>query len=158
MTRIVKLYHYTDTIIQFRVMLHNVSAMDISIDVSNGLPIYRQIVNQIRYMIASKIMQPEEELPPIRVLAEQLRVTPNTVVKAYDELEMVGVIIKRRGAGCFVSAGPSKLAEKEKRRILEQRIDALLTEAKQLDYSNDELFKLINARLSLLHRNDRKTA
>jgi GntR family transcriptional regulator len=131
--------------------------MNIAIDVSNGVPIYRQVANQIRYMIASKIMLPDEELPPIRVLAQQLRVTPNTIVKAYDELESSGVISKRRGAGCFVSGGPSKLAEKEKRRILEQRIDGLLAEASQLDYSTDRLFKLIHERLSVLKKNDSKT-
>lgn len=131
--------------------------MNITIDVSNGLPIYRQIANQIRYLIASRTMLPEEELPPIRVLAEQLRVTPNTIVKAYDELEAAGVISKRRGAGCFVSSGPSKLAEREKRRILEERIDGLLTEAHQLDYSAEALFKLINSRLSLIKKKDRNT-
>lgn len=131
--------------------------MNIKIDVSDGLPIYRQIANQIRYMIASKLLLPDEELPPIRTLAQQLRVTPNTVVKAYDELEAAGVISKRRGAGCFVSSGPSKLADKEKRRILEQRIDGLLAEAHQLNISTEELFKLIHKRLSLLDKDSRET-
>ncbi|HYP78956.1 MAG TPA: GntR family transcriptional regulator [Steroidobacteraceae bacterium] len=124
--------------------------MDLNIDVKDGVPIYRQIANQIRYMAASGLLQPDEELPAIRVLAAQLRVTPNTVVKAYEELESAGVISKRRGSGCYISDGPSKLAEREKRRILEQRIDGLLAEARQLNYRTGDLLKLIHRRLALL--------
>ena len=124
--------------------------MDLNIDVKDGVPIYRQIANQIRYMAASGLLQPDEELPAIRVLAAQLRVTPNTVVKAYEELEGAGVISKRRGSGCYISDGPSKLAEREKRRILEQRIDGLLAEARQLNYRTGDLLKLIHRRLALL--------
>lgn len=124
--------------------------MNITIDLGDGVPIYRQIANQVRYMIASGLLLPDEELPPIRVLAQRLRVTPNTVVKAYDELEGAGVIHKRRGAGCFVSASPSKLAEQEKQRILEQRIDALLLEAHQLDVGHAQLLEHIQRRLAEL--------
>ena len=61
--------------------------MDFTIDLSSGVPIYRQIVNQVRYLIASGALRAGEELPPIRTLALGLKVTPNTIVKAYDELE-----------------------------------------------------------------------
>lgn len=128
--------------------------MNITIDVSNGVPIYRQIANQIRYMVASRLLLPDEELPPIRTLALQLQVTPNTVVKAYEELENAGVISKRRGAGCFVSAGHSRLADREKRRLLEQRIDAMLLEAHQLNFRQEELFKLIHKRMVSMHSRD----
>lgn len=124
--------------------------MNINIDPTDGVPIYRQIANQVRYMVASGLLLADEELPPIRVLAQQLRVTPNTVVKAYDELERAGVIHKRRGAGCFVSATPSKLADTEKQRILEQRIDALLLEAHQLDVDDATLLELLQERMALL--------
>jgi GntR family transcriptional regulator len=127
--------------------------MNITIDPKDGLPIYRQIANQIRYMIASGLLRQDEDLPPIRVLATDLRVTPNTIVKAYEELEKAGVISKRRGSGCFVSASPSKLVEREKRKILEQRADALLMEARQLNYRTEDLFKLIHKRLALLESN-----
>jgi GntR family transcriptional regulator len=125
--------------------------MNITIDPKDGLPIYRQIANQLRYMIASGLLKQDEELPPIRVLAIELRVTPNTIVKAYEELEKAGVLDKRRGSGCFVSGSPSKLVDREKRKILEQRIDGLLTEARQLNYQPEELFKLIHKRLALLN-------
>ena len=132
--------------------------MDITIDLKDGLPIYHQIAKQIRYMIASGLMRVDEDLPAIRTLAIQLRVTPNTIVKAYEELEKSGVISKRRGSGCFVSASPSKLADREKRRVLEQRIDGLLTEARQLNYKPEDLFKLIHKRLALLNSNSIKHA
>jgi GntR family transcriptional regulator len=124
--------------------------VNISIDPKDGLPIYRQIANQIRYMIASGLLKQDEELPPIRTLASDLRVTPNTVVKAYEELEKAGLLDKRRGSGCFVSGSPSKLVDREKRKILEQRVDGLLIEARQLNYRTEELFKLIHKRLALL--------
>ncbi len=125
--------------------------MDIQINLADGVPLYRQIVNQIRYMVASGVLQAGEELPPIRTLALELKVTPNTIVKAYDELQAAGVVVKRHGSGTFVSdEGPSRLATRERRRIIEQRIDALLAEARHLDFSLDDLFNVIRRRHALI--------
>jgi GntR family transcriptional regulator len=121
--------------------------MDITISVADGVPIYRQIVNQIKYLAASGALAPGEELPPIRTLALQLKVTPNTVVRAYDELEAAGVIHKRRGSGSFVSEGRhSPLADAERQRIIEQRVDALLAEAHQLNFTLDDVLRLLRER------------
>ena len=120
--------------------------MDISLNLSDGVPIYRQIVNQVKYLIASGLLQPDEELPPIRTLALQLKVTPNTIVKAYDELEKTGVIQKRRGSGSYVSETRSLLATRERRRIIEQRVDGLLAEAHQLNFSADDLARILRER------------
>ena len=120
--------------------------MDITIDLSNGVPIYRQIANQIRYLAASGRLAPAEELPPIRTLALQLRVTPNTIVRAYNELEGAGVVRTRRGAGTYVSEGSSLLADQERRRIIEQRIDALLAEAHQLNFTEDDILRIVRER------------
>jgi GntR family transcriptional regulator len=121
--------------------------MDITITVTDGVPIYRQIVNQVKYLVASGLLLPGEELPPIRTLALQLRVTPNTIVKAYDELEISGVVHKRRGSGTFVSeARPQPLAIRERRRIIEQRIDALLAEAHQLNFTADDILRMVRER------------
>jgi GntR family transcriptional regulator len=131
--------------------LNNPRAVDISINLSDGVPLYRQIVNQIRYMVASGVLEVGEELPPIRTLALQLKVTPNTIVKAYDELQAAGVVVKRHGSGTFVSdAGPSRLATRERRRIIEERIDALLAEARHLNFSLDDLFNAIRRRQALI--------
>jgi GntR family transcriptional regulator len=120
--------------------------MDIIINLADGVPIYRQIVNQIKYLIASGLLQAGEELPPIRTLAMQLKVTPNTIVKAYDELEGSGVIHKRRGSGSFVSEVRQQMARKERQRIIEQRIDALLAEGHQLNFTADDILQIIRER------------
>ena len=120
--------------------------MDITISMADGVPIYRQIVNQIKYLVASGLLQPDEELPPIRTLALQLKVTPNTIVKAYGELEISGVIHKRRGAGTYVSEGRQQMARRERQRIIEQRIDALLAEAHQLNFAADDILRMVRER------------
>jgi GntR family transcriptional regulator len=124
--------------------------MDITINLTDGVPIYRQVVNQIKYSVASGLLLPGEELPPIRTLALQLMVTPNTIVKAYDELERSGVIHKRRGSGTFVSQGRPQLALRERRRIIEQRIDALLAEAHQLNFTADDILRMVRERKSAM--------
>ena len=120
--------------------------MDITISLTDGVTIYRQIVNQIKYLVASGLLKPGEELPPIRTLALQLKVTPNTIVKAYSELETSGVIHKRQGSGTFVSEARPQLAVAQRRRIIEQRIDALLAEAHQLNFSADDLLRMLRER------------
>ena len=120
--------------------------MDISVNIREGMAIYRQIVNQVKYLVASGLLRPGDELPPIRTLALQLKVTPNTIVKAYDELEISGVVHKRRGSGTFVSDVRPQLALRERRRIIEQRIDALLAEAHQLNFTADDIVRLVRER------------
>ena len=126
--------------------------MDIVINLSDGVPIYRQIVNQIKYLMASRQLLPGEELPPIRTLALQLKVTPNTVVQAYKELESAGLLQKRRGAGTYVSDVTSPLAKRERHRIIEQRVDALIAEAHQLNFSADDVLRVLRERLAVMPR------
>jgi GntR family transcriptional regulator len=120
--------------------------MDIRISPADGVPIYLQVVNQVKYLVAAGRLAPGEELPPIRALAERLMINPNTVARAYRELEVAGVVEKRGTTGTFVSAAGSPLARREKLRILADRIDALLAEARQLGFTDDELFDLIRQR------------
>ena len=107
---------------------------------------YRQIVNQSKYLVASKVLSPGEELPPIRALAEELLINPNTVARAYRELEVAGIVYKRGTAGTFVSSSPSPLARRERLRILRERVDALLAEASSMGVGMDELKALIEQR------------
>ena len=126
--------------------------MNITINLSDGVPIYRQIANQIRYMVASGLLEPGEEIPSIRTLALRLKVTPNTVVKAYRELEWTGVLEKRAGAGTYVRGEPTPLSKGESDRIIEQRIDALLAEAHQLGLPPDELHSAFVRRQAAMDR------
>jgi len=124
--------------------------VDISINLTDGVPIYRQIFNQVKYLVASRLLQPGEELPPIRTLALQLKVTPNTIVKAYHELEIAGVIQKRQGSGTFVSEERPQLAVRERRRVIEQRIDSLLAEAHQLKFTTDDIVRMVRDRKAVM--------
>jgi GntR family transcriptional regulator len=120
--------------------------MQIHISPDDGVPIYLQIVNQVKYLVASGRLAPGEELPPIRVLAEKLVVNPNTVARAYRELETAGVVTKRRTTGTYVSEAGSPLDREERLQLLTPRADALLAEARQLDVSTDEVVGLLRVR------------
>src|ERR671915_446456 len=117
--------------------------MDLRVNESDPVPIYLQIVNQVKYLVAAKRLAPGEELPAIRVLAERLTVNPNTVARAYRELETAGVVEKRRTTGTYVSAASPRLARRERFRILAQRVDALLAESRQMNVTIDELLDLV---------------
>jgi GntR family transcriptional regulator len=124
--------------------------MQIHISAADGVPIYLQIVNQVKYLVASGRLSSGEELPPIRVLAERLLVNPNTVARAYRELESAGIVEKRRTAGTYVSDQGSPLARRERMKILQQRIDSLLAEARQMDVSLEDVVKLLERRHAAL--------
>jgi GntR family transcriptional regulator len=120
--------------------------VQIHISANDGVPIYLQIVNQVKYLVASGRLAAGEELPPIRVLAERLLINPNTVARAYRELEVAGVVTKRRTAGTFISDAGSPLARRERLKILTERIDALLSEARQMGFDLDEVIQILGQR------------
>lgn len=124
--------------------------MQINITTHDKVPIYLQVVNQIKYQVAAGRLAAGEELPPIRVLAEKLVVNPNTIARAYRELEAAGIVEKRRTAGTYVSDQGSPLARRERMKILTERIDTLLAEASQMDVGLDDVVKLLNQRNAVL--------
>lgn len=124
--------------------------MQLHVSPEDGLPVYKQIFNQVKYLVASGVLSPGEELPPIRALAEQLVINPNTVARAYRELEHAGIVIKRGTVGTFVSAAPSPFARRERLRVLRERVDALLADASHMGVSVDELKDLIDEREALM--------
>jgi len=100
----------------------------------------------VKYLVAAGRLAAGQEIPPIRVLAEQLVVNPNTVAKAYHELEREGVVTKKHGSGTYISDNGSPLARRERVKILTQRIDALLAEARHMDVPLKEVLGLIHER------------
>jgi len=120
--------------------------MQIHISANDGVPIYLQIVNQIKYLVAAGRLDAGDEIPPIRVLAGQLLVNPNTVARAYLELERAGVVSKRHGSGTYVSDAGSPLARRERVKILTERIDGLLVEAQHMNVELEEIIKLLRER------------
>ena len=117
--------------------------MQVRVSTKDGIPIYLQIINQIKYMVASGRLTPGDKLPPVRKLAEQLLINPNTVARAYRELETVKVLNTRQGSGVFVAEGISPLARREQTKILRERIDMLLAEARQMDIGITAVIELI---------------
>jgi GntR family transcriptional regulator len=120
--------------------------MHLRVSANDGIPIYLQIVNQVKYLVAAQRLAPGQTLPSVRKLAEQLVVNPNTVARAYRELEAAGVLTTRPGAGVYVSDGGSPLARSEQNKILAQRIDVLLAEARQMNVDLETLMELIQKR------------
>ncbi|MFM7562327.1 MAG: GntR family transcriptional regulator [Planctomycetota bacterium] len=127
--------------------------MQIHLEAKDGVPIYLQVMQQIKYQIASGRLQPGEELPSIRTLAEQLLVNPNTIARAYRELETAGVVEKRRTAGTYVAESGSPLARKERLKLINERIDRLLVEAFQMGFDLDDVLKLVQkSQLAIDHQ------
>ena len=120
--------------------------MQIHVSDASGTPYYQQVVSQIRLLVASGRLEAGEQLPAVRKLAEQLLINPNTVARAYRELEAEGVVSARRGAGVFVSESGSPLSKREKTKRLNERIDGLLAEATQLGFDLDALLRLVEQR------------
>jgi GntR family transcriptional regulator len=130
--------------------------MQLHISIGDGVPIYLQIANQVKYLAASGRLASGDEIPPIRVLAHQLLVNPNTVARAYLELERAGVVTKRHGAGTYISDAGSPLARKERLKILSQRVDALLAEARHMEVAPEDLIKLIKERHQTMQPQENK--
>jgi GntR family transcriptional regulator len=120
--------------------------MHLHVSASDGAPIYLQIVQQIKTLVASGRLAPGEELPAIRVLAEQLVVNANTVARAYRELAEAGVLANRRTAGTYVADGASPRARTQCLDDLAERVDGLLTEARLLNVGVEEILDLVRHR------------
>lgn len=128
--------------------------MRIYISPRDGVPIYIQIVQQVRRLIASGELMPGDELPSIRGLADQLVVNPNTIAHAYRELENAGLVTTSRGLGTYVSETDQSSAHEERRAVLKERIDALVLESRQLRIPFGEVLELIHERESAFRSGD----
>lgn len=112
----------------------------IHVDHKSGIPLYVQIGEQLRLLVATGKLSPGDQLPTIREFSVDLTVNPNTVARAYSELEREGLLATRPGRGTFVTGPPdkSKLQEISQEK-LEQFVDRMLTEARNLGYSLSEI-------------------
>lgn len=117
--------------------------MHLRISQYDGVPLYLQIINQIKQLINSGRLQVGQELLPIRVLAEELIVNPNTVARAYRELESEGWVYKKRGSGTFVSEQKNTQSYEVCKKQIKDRIKILLTEAHHMNISTEEIIDLI---------------
>jgi GntR family transcriptional regulator len=118
---------------------------------SSGVPIYLQLMEQVKHAIETGALKPGEQLPSIRPLAEELVINPNTVAKAYRELEHEGVLELRQGAGAFVSdKAPTQDAERLKaaQALVAQGIQRL----RERGITDEEIRRLIEAELSGMYK------
>jgi GntR family transcriptional regulator len=120
------------------------------IEYNSGIPVYRQIINQACAAVAAGTFKPGDQLPTIRALSERLNVNPNTVAKAYRELELKGIIVSERGSGSFIQARPPAPAPapgvREKKARLKNLYHRLLADAASSGLTERELLRFIKER------------
>ena len=99
------------------------------LDLASGVPVYRQLIEQVRNGIAFHTLQPGDQLPTVRQTAVDLAINPNTVVRAYRELEILGVIETHQGTGTFVSSQKVERDDVERQRQLGQIVSEFVARA-----------------------------
>ena len=120
--------------------------MLLHINTSSGFPVYLQIEAQVKQAIAAGALQEDSALPSVRKLAAQLRINPNTVAKAYRELELKGIIESERGSGSFIKAQPPAPRTGEKKARLKTIYLRLLAEAASSGLTESELLNYLKER------------
>jgi GntR family transcriptional regulator len=122
-----------------------VNNINFSLDPTNGTPIYRQIIQQIEYAILSGRMKPGDRLPTIRSLAVELKTNPNTIAKAYGEMEIRGILETQVGSGTYISDKKPVMEDDSLNRKINEVLGRFFQEMQDLGVENKELIKLIEA-------------
>jgi len=107
-----------------------------------GIPLYVQVAEQIKKAVITGVIKEGEQLPPVRQLAVELLINPNTIVRAYQELEKEGIITTRKGSGTFIAPAAKKLKKVQKEEEIKRKIQDLLAEARFLEIDKDDLMKM----------------
>lgn len=120
----------------------------LELDFRSGLPIYTQIVEQVQTQVASGILQPGDQLPTVRALAEELRVNFNTIARAYRILDEARIISTQQGRGTFITEIPSPgVTEKLRQKALQALTERYVHEAMRLEFSKEEIREVFSERL-----------
>ena len=127
-------------------------AVWIDIDTRSGVPIYVQIVNQVRHAVEVGGLGPGERLPTVRGLAEELAIAPNTIVKAYNELQRGGLVESRPGVGTVVAEGVAEVARGHQREAIFERLRVLVRDAAALGISEDDLWEGLDSEFERIPR------
>jgi GntR family transcriptional regulator len=126
--------------------------MLLQLNFKSGVPVYLQVVDQIKLAAAAGALRVGEPLPSIRPLAEQLRVNRNTIAKAYAELESQGVIETLAGKGCFLKENNSPYRKEVRRELLAEAIDASVVQAHHLQVAKPEFLGLVEDRFDVFEQ------
>jgi GntR family transcriptional regulator len=130
----------------------SVVAVWIEVNPRSGVPIYVQIVDQVRHAVDVGGLRPGERLPPVRRLADELAIAPNTIVKAYNELQRMGLIESRPGRGTVVSEGVEEVARGRRFEEIFERRRVLVRDAAALGISEDDLWASLDSEFERLPR------
>ncbi|MBX7246661.1 MAG: GntR family transcriptional regulator [Candidatus Sumerlaeaceae bacterium] len=124
--------------------------MFFEVDFNDSKAVYQQLMDQVKFAVASGRIQPGDRLPSIRDVAIQVRVNRNTVARVYGELEREGIIYSRAGQGAFISDRGSSLSRAEQRRQLTARLDELITQARLFDITREKITEWFQERLNAI--------
>lgn len=120
------------------------------IDVSDAIPIYEQVIRQITYAIADQALCPGQLLPSARALSVELAINPNTVVRAFGQLQQDGILEPLRGRGLVVRAGATEICGQMRRDLIAQRLHSVLFEAFHSGLAKSEITSLVDRQLKSL--------
>jgi len=126
--------------------------MFFQIDFSNGLPVYQQVVRQVKFAVAGGALQAGELVPSVRELSRELAINPNTVARAFRQLQADGVLESVRGMGLQVAAGAQQQCRDERVKLIRQRIQQVFVEARQSRLAADELRALVDGELAAIEQ------
>lgn len=121
-------------------------AITIKLDLKSGVPFYRQIIDQVKSAIATGLVEPGDRLPTVRQLAVDLSINPNTVARAYTELELTGLVETQMGSGTFVGQRKVEQDDVERRRLLDEVCQELLSRASMHGFSIDDILDNLSQR------------
>ena len=121
------------------------------VDYQTGVPVYLQLVEQVKTAVGAGTLRAGDQLPSVRVLAEELRVNRNTVARAYAAMETEGLIETRQGLGCFVTQNLTPLRRSVRTGRLAELVDTLVVQAHHLQLSDETLRELLEERLAHFH-------
>jgi GntR family transcriptional regulator len=130
----------------------------IRINYSSGIPLYRQVMDQIRSLAATGGINPGDQLPTIRELAEQLRINRNTIAKVYSLLEQEGVVESRHGSGVFLPDNQNTYKAKIRNSILDEAVDSAVVQALQFQVDQDAFLTRVRKRWEILSSKQAKPA
>ncbi len=119
-----------------------------SIDPKSAVPIYLQVILQIKRQVATGVLAPGDQLPSVREVASQLLINPNTAARAYRDLERDGLIETRRGHGAFVAAGAAVMTQSERERLVRGRMREVIVEARGLGFPDGAILALCQKTLA----------
>jgi GntR family transcriptional regulator len=132
-------------------------AIWLDVDPRSGVPLYVQIVHQIKHAIEVSALQPGDQLPTVRQLAGELTIAPNTIVKAYNELQTMGLIESRPGVGTVVAASLNGSVRRQQLEALTERFRALVRDAASLGIDAGELATRFQAEIDTFYEHRRKS-